>query len=155
MFYKDNVLNQQKTEREIEQLRKDLGFLYDNVIDEKIKRNQGIVQYVRAFFDDECVCCKNHYPLDNRTFKLRNSDRYYLEIHHVISFSADKTLDQIDNLVKVCPTCHRALTKNRAEETYQKQMISEILVNAPNVKEFCLNFTDNNNCVQFIYDRLR
>ena len=155
MFYKDNVLNQQKTEREIEQLRKDLGFVYDNVIDEKIKRNQGIVQYVRAFFDDECVCCKNHYPLDNRTFKLRNSDRYYLEIHHVISFSADKTLDQIDNLVKVCPTCHRALTKNRAEETYQKQMISEILVNAPNVKEFCLNFTDNNNCVQFIYDRLR
>lgn len=155
VFYKDRVLNQQKTEREIEQLRRDLGFVYDEMIDEKVKRNQGIVQYVRAFFDDECVCCKNTYPLESRTFRLRNSGRFYLEVHHVISFSADRTLDQIDNLVKVCPACHRALTKNRADETYQKQLIGEILVNAPKAKEFCLNFTDENNCVQFIYDRLR
>ena len=155
MFYKDRVLNHQKTEREIEQLRRDLGFVYDEMIDEKVKRNQGIVQYVRAFFDDECVCCKNTYPLESRTFRHRDSERFYLEVHHVISFSADHTLDQIDNLVKVCPACHRALTKNRADETYQKQLIGEILVNAPKAKEFCLNFTDENNCVQFIYDRLR
>ena len=155
MFYKDRVLNHQKTEREIEQLSRDLGFVYDEMIDEKVKRNQGIVQYVRAFFDDECVCCKNTYPLESRTFRHRDSERFYLEVHHVISFSADHTLDQIDNLVKVCPACHRALTKNRADETYQKQLIGEILVNAPKAKEFCLNFTDENNCVQFIYDRLR
>lgn len=155
MFYKDNVLNRQKTDREIEQLRRDLGFIYDESIDEKTRRNQGIVQYVRAFFDDECICCKNEFPLENRTFKMRNSDRYYLEIHHVISFSADNTLDQIDNLVKICPACHRALTKNRAEESYQKQLITKILINAPKAKEFCLNFTDASNCVQFVYDRLR
>ena len=93
--------------------------------------------------------------MENRTFKMRNSDRYYLEIHHVISFSADNTLDQIDNLVKICPACHRALTKNRAEESYQKQLITKILINAPKAKEFCLNFTDEFNCVQFVYDRLR
>ncbi|VEG13915.1 HNH endonuclease [Moraxella cuniculi] len=155
MFYKDKVLNQQNTEREIEQLRKVLGFVYDEMIDERVKRNQGIVQYVRAFFDDECACCKNIYPLESRTFKYRHSERFYLEIHHVISFSVDHTLDQIDNLVKLCPACHRALTKNRADETYQKQLISAILVNAPKAKEFCLNFTDENNCIQFIYDRLR
>lgn len=155
IFYKDKVLNQQNTEREIERLRKDLGFAYNEIIDEKVKRNQGIVQYVRAFFDDECACCKNTYPLENRTFKHRDSERFYLEVHHVISFSADHTLDQIDNLVKVCPACHRALTKNRAEEAYQKQLIGEILINAPKAKEFCLNFTDESNCVQFIYDRLR
>lgn len=155
MFYKDNVLNRQRTDREIEQLRRDLGFIYDGSIDEKTRRNQGIVQYVRAFFDDECMCCKNEFSLENRTFKMRNSDRYYLEIHHVISFSADNTLDQIDNLVKICPACHRALTKNRAEESYQKQLITKILINAPKAKEFCLNFTDEFNCVQFVYDRLR
>lgn len=154
-FYRDNILNKTKTQNEIEQLRKNLGFIYDEVIDEKVSRNQGIVQYVRAYFPDECACCKNKYPIENRTFKYRNSERWYLEIHHIISFSADRTLDQIDNLVKLCPTCHRALTKNRADEEYQKSLITEIFVNNPKAKEFCLNLTDENNCVQFVYDRLR
>lgn len=155
IFYKDKVLKQSNTSMEIERLRKDLGFSYNNSIDEKIIRNQGIVQYVRNFFNDECVGCKNEYMIENRTFKYRNSNRWYLEIHHVISFSVDRTLDQIDNLVKLCPTCHRALTKNRASEDYQKKLINEIFINAPKAKEFCLNFTDEDNCVQFVYDRLR
>lgn len=154
-FYRDNILNKTKTANEIEQLRKDLGFNYDKIIDEKITRNQGIVQYVRAYFPDECACCKNQYDIKDRSFKYRNSQRYYLEVHHIISFSADRTLDQIDNLVKLCPTCHRALTKNRADEDYQKSLIGEIFVNNPKAKEFCLNLTDENNCVQFVYDRLR
>lgn len=154
-FYRDNILNKTKTQNEIEQLRKNLGFIYDEVIDEKVSRNQGIVQYVRAYFPDECACCKNHYPIENRTFKYRNSERWYLEIHHIISFSADRTLDQIDNLVKLCPTCHRALTKNRADEAYQKSLISEIFINNPKAKEFCLNLTSDDNCIQFVYDRLR
>lgn len=154
-FYRNNILNKTKTQNEIEQLRKNLGFIYDEVIDEKITRNQGIVQYVRAYFPDECACCKNHYPIESRTFKYRNSERWYLEIHHIISFSADRTLDQIDNLVKLCPTCHRALTKNRADEAYQKSLISEIFINNPKAKEFCLNLTSDDNCIQFVYDRLR
>ena len=40
-FYRDNVLNQTKTQHEIEQLRKNLGFIYDDTIDEKTTRNQG------------------------------------------------------------------------------------------------------------------
>lgn len=155
-FYRDNVLNQTKTTNEIEQLRKNLGFIYDEVIDDKVKRNQGIVQYVRAYFPDECACCKNEYPIADRTFKYRNSERWYLEIHHVISFSADQTLDQIDNLVKLCPTCHRALTKNRADENYQKQLISKIFIHSPKAKEFCLNFVDDENqAIDFVYERLR
>ncbi|MDH2997615.1 hypothetical protein A1D22_07775 [Pasteurellaceae bacterium LFhippo2] len=155
MFYKRNVLGKENTENEIEKLRKELGFIYDKDIDETIKRDQGIVKYARVFLDDECMGCKDKYLIGERTFKYRNSDRYYLELHHCISFSADRTLDQIDNLVKLCPACHRALTKNRADENYQKQLINNILVNAPKAKEFCLNFTDENNCVQFIYERLK
>lgn len=154
-FYRDNILNKTKTSHEIEQLRKNLGFIYDDVIDEKVRRNQGIVQYIRAFFPDECACCKDIFPIENRSFKYRNSNRWYLEIHHIISFSSDKMLDQIDNLVKLCPACHRALTKNRADEEYQKGLISKIFENAPKSKEFCLNFTDDKNCVQFVYDRLK
>lgn len=154
-FYRDNILHQSRTLNEIEMLRKDLGFNYDESCDDTVKRNQGIVQYVKAYFPDECACCKNNYPIEDRTFKYRNSERWYLEIHHIISFSSDRMLDQIDNLVKICPSCHRALSKNRADEKYQKELISRILLNSPKAKEFCLTFTDDAHCVQFIYDRLR
>lgn len=156
IFYTANVLKQHKTEREIEQLRKELGFEYDSEIDTKKQRNQGIVQYVRVYFPDECAACKQDYVIADRSFKYRQSHRYYMEVHHCISFSADSTCDQIDNLVKLCPVCHRALTKNRADETYQRQLISQIFENAPTAKQFCLNFVDNENqLIDFVYERLR
>ena len=155
MFYQEKVLGKFKTENEIEQLRKELGFIYNTQIDEKTQRDQSIVQYVRAYFDDECAACKQIYPISDRTFKYRNSERYYLEVHHCISFSADRNCDQIDNLVKLCPACHRALTKGRADEDYQKVLISNIFKNAPKAKEFCLNFVSEENCINFVYERLR
>ncbi|MCI5764718.1 HNH endonuclease signature motif containing protein [Actinobacillus porcinus] len=155
MFYQEKVLGKFKTENEIEQLRKELGFIYNTQIDEKTQRDQSIVQYVRAYFDDECAACKQIYPISDRTFKYRNSERYYLEVHHCISFSADRNCDQIDNLVKLCPACHRALTKGRADEEYQKLLISNIFKNAPKAKEFCLNFVSEEDCINFVYDRLR
>lgn len=156
LFYRDNVLNKIKTPREIEQLRKELGFEYDTKIDNKVKRNQSIVQYVRVYFPDECAACKQQYHIADRSFKYRNSERYYMEVHHCISFSADNTCDQIDNLVKLCPTCHRALTKNRADEIYQRELITRIFDNAPEAKLFCLNFVENENqLVDFVYERLR
>ena len=156
IFYTSKVLNQHKTEREIEQLRKELGFEYDSEIDTKKRRNQGIVQYVRVYFPDECAACKQDYAIADRSFKYRQSQRYYMEVHHCISFSADSTCDQIDNLVKLCPACHRALTKNRADEAYQRQLISQIFENAPTAKQFCLNFVENEHqVVDFVYKRLR
>lgn len=155
IFYTDKVLNQYKTEHEIEQLRKELGFEYDNKIDNKNKRNQGIAQYVRVYFPDECAACKQDYAIADRSFKYRQSDRYYMEVHHCISFSADSTCDQIDNLVKLCPACHRALTKNRADEAYQRRLISQIFDNVPTAKDFCLNFVENEKqAVDFVYERL-
>lgn len=156
LFYTAKVLHQNKTEREIEQLRKDLGFDYNVMIDDKVKRNQNIVQYVRVYFPDECVACKQQYSIADRSFKYRGSERYYMEVHHCISFSADNTLDQIDNLVKLCPACHRALTKNRADETYQRELIRQIFNNAPTTKNFCLNFVENEQqAIDFVYERLR
>lgn len=156
IFYTSKVLNQYKTRREIEQLREKLGFEYDNGIDDKIHRNQGIVQYVRVYFPDECAACKQDYAIADRSFKYRRSHRYYMEVHHCISFSADSTCDQIDNLVKLCPACHRALTKNRADESYQRRLISQIFDNVPTAKNFCLNFVENEQqAVDFVYERLR
>ena len=156
LFYTENVLNQRKTEREIEQLRKELGFEYNSEIDNKIHRKQVIAQYVRVYFPDECAACKQEYAIADRSFKYRQSQRYYMEVHHCISFSADSTCDQIDNLVKLCPACHRALSRNRADESYQRRLISQILTNAPAAKQFCLNFVENDEqLVDFVYERLR
>ena len=36
---------------------------------------------------------------------------------------AKQSGDILENLVKLCPACHRALTPNRAEESYQKKLL--------------------------------
>lgn len=151
LFYKQNVLGQAKDNNEIEQLRRELGF---DEGEDKAKRNQSIVNYARVMLPDECVGCCDDYSLSERTFKYRDSERYYLEIHHCISFSSGQSFDQIDNLVKLCPSCHRALTKHRADEQYQKHIITSILSHSPQVTDFCLNFTSHSELVEFVYKRL-
>ncbi|WP_416371508.1 HNH endonuclease [Mycoplasma mycoides] len=76
-------------------------------------------------------------------------------MHHVLPFSANKSADVFENLVKLCPTCHKALSKNRALEDYQKKLIKNIIDNSVIVSEYLDNFIENNqNKVDFIYDRL-
>lgn len=153
IFYRENILNNSLTKEKINQLRKKINISNDPS-DNEPGRNQSIVKLVREYYPERCAACDNDYPLENRTFKRRDSDKFYLEIHHCISFSADRSCDQIDNLTKLCPACHRALTKNRADEEYQKKLIQNILESDKNIKEFCLNFTTEENCIQFIYEKL-
>lgn len=153
IFYRENILNNSLTKEKINQLRKKIN-ISNEPADSEPGRNQSIVKLVREYYPERCSACNNDYPLENRTFKRRDSDKFYLEIHHCISFSADKSCDQIDNLTKLCPACHRALTKNRANEEYQKKLIQNILESDKNIKEFCLNFTTEENCIQFIYEKL-
>ncbi len=152
LFYKQNVLHQDRDDIDIEKLRQDLGFEYQE--SDKQKRDSSIVKIAKKILKEECASCCDDYRLEDRTFKYRNSDYYYLEIHHCISFSSNNKFDQIDNLVKLCPACHRALTKNRADEDYQKNIIKNILEHSPQIKDFCLNFTSETNLVEFIYKRL-
>ena len=153
IFYRENILNNSLTKEKINQLRKKINISNDPS-DNEPGRNQSIVKLVREYYPERCAACDNDYPLESRTFKRRDSDKFYLEIHHCISFSADRSCDQIDNLTKLCPACHRALTKNRADEEYQKKLIQNILESDKNIKEFCLNFTTEENCIQFIYEKL-
>lgn len=164
VIYRNKILNQieendqNQLNLQVQALRTQLGFVNasdDNMIQ---NRSSSIVNIAKGLYEDECVCCKDIYPLESRTFKLRNSDRFYLEIHHVISFSSDRNGDQIDNLVKICPSCHRALTKNRADEEYQKSLIRNILKNSPSAKGYVSNFFDDptdEKLVNYIYDKLR
>ncbi len=162
-YYKNNILNKLDKEEEqilnlrIKELRKELGFNTNN--GDKITRSIKIVKIADALYDDECVSCKEIYDIDKRTFKRRNNDRYYLEIHHVISFASDKQgSDQIDNLVKLCPACHKALTPNRAHEKYQKEIIERILSNSDDARRYVENFLDNpqmDEMIDFVYNKLK
>jgi 5-methylcytosine-specific restriction protein A len=101
--------------------------------------------------------CRNRYTNEQRTFQLRGQERHYFEIHHIIPFSKGKEHDQIDNLAKLCPTCHRILTKNRAEEALQKETIYQILSNSPNAQRYVGILADSSDLLtltEFVYSKL-
>lgn len=154
---KINNLNDEKYKNNlILELRKELGFITSDI--EKNKRNKSVVDIARIIYEDECVCCKDKYSLEQRTFKMRKNNKYYLEIHHVVSFASDKLGDQIDNLVKICPSCHKALTKDRAFEDYQKELISNILKNSKSAYSYVENFFDDptlDKMITYVYERLK
>ncbi|GAA7662558.1 hypothetical protein ckin74_04500 [Helicobacter pylori] len=45
----------------------------------------------------------------------------------MISLGKNQELDVLENLAKLCPTCHRALKKGASEEEFQKRLIGKIL----------------------------
>src|SRR5690625_1183018 len=166
MFYIDTVfeslLRQRHAsvlQRRCEEYRSILEFSDEAEGQDSIRRSNSIRQLAVALLPDECVGCKDEYDLDDRTFKYRSSDRYYLEIHHVIPFSTDQAGDQLDNLVKLCPTCHRALTKNRAEEDYQKHIIRKIFEHSLTASDYVgllmeQPYTEEDK-VDFVYEKLQ
>ena len=87
-------------------------------------RNQKIVAYAREIFEDICVGCGDKYRIEDRSFKMPRNNRYYFEINHVVAYANDsKAVDVLDNLVKLCSTCHRVLTLGRAYPDLQKEII--------------------------------
>lgn len=154
-FYIKNIINSKTHNLNIEFLRKEIGFDFQS---KEFSRNSSIVNLAKVTLPDFCSGCIGKYELKDRTFKYRNSDIWYLEINHVISF-ANNNVDQIDNLCKLCPACHRALTPNRADETLQKEIIKSILNNNPIVSDYINLFIENNNSfekkVEYVFQNLK
>lgn len=167
LFYRDrivnnpvnfNVLTKEQQASEIYNLRTDLNFENENSNINDVRRDRGIVQMASAILPDECVACKEKYNIMDRTFIRKSSRKPYLELHHVISFGADKSSDVLENLVKLCPACHRALTPNRADEEYQKELITNIIENSPGVNQYLDNFLSTDCAaeekINFVYNKL-
>lgn len=155
-YYAQNIEGHNLTEEDIRKFKDFIGIT--EATNDTFQRNPTIVQYIRYFTKDECACCKDKYKISDRTCLLRNTkDRYYLEIHHVISVGHEKQLDDIDNLVKVCPACHATLKRGRADETTQKGLIECILNNKKQVRDFCESYfdsTDFNTVVEQVWEHL-
>ncbi|WP_233758680.1 HNH endonuclease [Helicobacter acinonychis] len=156
-FYSTRILDNNLTERDINNLRRELDFDEDTSND--FKRNMNITQIVRYQTKDECAACKNKYKIADRSFLLRkNPERYYTEIHHFVSVGREQKLDVIENLTKLCPTCHRALGRSKTSEQYQKELIKNII----NTNEYNLEFAslifesnDKDYLIQKVYENLK
>lgn len=168
VFYIENIINpnfsfelmsDKEKNRQVTSLREELSFSNQEktLIDKS--RNSKIITIANALLPEECVCCKDQYNIEDRTFKRRGTDKYYFELHHVISFGSNKSGDILENLVKLCPACHRALTPNRSESKYQKNLIKNILINSKSARDYVANFVsdpnDLNTKIEYVFSHLK
>ncbi|MGS5800892.1 HNH endonuclease [Staphylococcus aureus] len=168
VFYIENIINpnfsfelmsDKEKNRQVTSLREELNFSNQEktLIDKS--RNSKIITIANALLPEECVCCKDQYNIEDRTFKRRGTDKYYFELHHVISFGSNKSGDILENLVKLCPACHRALTPNRSESKYQKNLIKNILINSKSARDYVANFVsdpnDLNTKIEYVFSHLK
>lgn len=153
-FYVHNILHRDLTDQEINSLRQNLG--YDSQTQQL--RDSSLPELVRFLEPDECVCCKNLYNINDRTFTHKRTNRPYFEIHHVISLGNNRELDDENNLVKLCPVCHTCLKRGTGLESDQKRLISLILENSSKVLSFSENIFDCDNrdiLIDKIYSNLK
>lgn len=161
IFYRQLVFGRKLKDEEIKTLRQELQFSLqkENIPGATfINRNQKIVSYARETFKDICVGCGDKYKIEDRSFKMPRNDRYYFEINHVISYANDSdTVDVLDNLVKLCPTCHRALTPGRAYSTLQKSIIEKMINSRKEVSNFVTSMIPSNfsSPVDYVFSMLK
>lgn len=146
-----------KNDSNLEHLKKEIFGINDES-QYAPSRNQSIVAIAKLLLENKCYSCCDEYDISTRSFKYRDRQSFYLEIHHVLPFANyDLEVDNIDNLVKLCPVCHAALKKNRAEISFQKKIINSILKNRETSSKFIEMFLDDKNInskIDYIYERL-
>lgn len=90
--------------------------------------------------------CEKDYQ--HETFISKKTQRKYMEAHHLIPVCFQKevwdnyhiNIDCVENLVSLCPTCHKAIHYGTKE--VQRKMISELYLRcAPKYKSIGLNIT--------------
>ncbi len=161
-FYLKNVYQQDLDDKSIERLREQLGWIQKS---EEFKRDSKIINFYRISTPNVCNACCDDYDIKERSFLslplyqiTQRSDSYYTEIHHVISLGKNKELDVLENLAKLCPTCHRALKKGASAEGFQKRLIGKILKRNKDNLEFAqLRFETDDlpTLIDKIYESLK
>ncbi len=150
-FFTNNIYEKNLTKDVIQQYRKDLCF--DVAVQNKQQRKQSIVSIFSNISEDKCAICGT-----TKTFINKNTGRQHFEIHHVISYyNNSKDLDNIANLVKLCPNCHDMLKKNRTAKNDQVKAIVKILHEHQEVFEFAssyLSIDDINELADRIWEML-
>ncbi|MCF8321714.1 MAG: HNH endonuclease [Flavobacterium sp.] len=84
-----------------------------NVLTTQFVRNEYIREYARVRADGICELCYNPAPF------IDYYGNPFLETHHVI-FLSKGGADSIDNVVAICPNCHRKIHNLNLEEDVNK-----------------------------------
>ena len=161
LFYINKILGRELSVDKINALRRDLEFRepIEETPENKFNvRNQKIVAFARETFDDICVGCGDIYDIADRSFVMPRNNRYYFEVNHVIAYASDSdAVDVLDNLVKLCPVCHRALTPHRAHPDLQRRIISNMLDSRPEVCNFVHSMMPAHyeSPVDYVFDNLK
>ena len=161
LFYINKILGRELSADKINALRRDLEFRepIEETPENKFNvRNQKIVAFARETFDDICVGCGDIYDIADRSFVMPRNNRYYFEVNHVIAYASDSdAVDVLDNLVKLCPVCHRALTPHRAHPDLQRRIISNMLDSRPEVCNFVHSMMPAHyeSPVDYVFDNLK
>lgn len=91
---------------------------------EEYPRNGKLVSEVLKKAKYECQINKDH-----KTFKDRHTNQRYMEAHHIIplrwSKKLDIDLDIIENMICLCPRCHRAV--HHSSEATMRKCLEKIL----------------------------
>ena len=151
-YFANKIFDIKLTKHDIAVLRKEMQFDMEHNLD-SVKRDVYIVNLVRYNTPDDCACCVGEFDICDRTYVNKNTGRLYFEIHHVISLGKNKHLDDEDNLVKLCPACHRLLKKGSATKLAQIGAIKKIIKNKPKTLEFAKKFYDSDD-VDYILEKV-
>lgn len=136
-FFSENVYGEKLSDEMIANIRAKLGFDSNTSTN---SRSQKIVDTFRIITPDKCAICDTE-----KTYTNVRTGRQHYAIHHMISFANGADLDVIDNLVKVCDTCHAMMRRGSGRSEDQINAIKKILNEQENVYEFCSNYLDTDN----------
>lgn len=145
-IYTNLIYGNKLTEDQIKKYRKELLEIdeIDNLDEKKRARNRFLVDYVIDQKPDKCAGCHNIYDIKNRSFIHKKTNKFYFEVHHNIPFSVHPKSDDVKNMVKLCPVCHKCLSKNIANAEIQKKIIESILDFDNNALEFASDILEIN-----------
>lgn len=149
-FFTNFIYEKKLTPATISELRKKLGFSNSTI--DKTTRDRTIIELFNDLAEDKCAVCGT-----TKTFTNKRTGRQHFEIHHVISFKNGAELDNIANLVKLCPTCHDMLKKNASNKENQIKAILKILSEHVEILEFAKSYLqsdDINELAEEIWIRL-
>jgi len=105
----------------------------ETIAKKRVKRNGAFIDEAKRRDSYRCVIDKSH-----KTF-LVNSNAY-VEGHHVIPMYQQKnyefTLDSVDNIVSLCPNCHREIhhSDNKKEILEKLYTLQEVYMKANSVE---------------------
>ncbi len=148
-FFTNNIYQKSLTPEAVKELRKRLGF---DACEQNDHRNKSIVKLFNDIAEDKCAICGT-----TKTYENKQTGKQTFEIHHVISYHNGQEYDNMANLVKLCPNCHRMLKKNSAPKDIQIKAIIKILHEHREIYEFTASYLaidDINDLAEKIWSML-